>query len=56
MTWILILTMWSADSKFMLQVPGFVTEAKCAKAAELWTAQNGMSSGFHRGNAICVLL
>jgi hypothetical protein len=56
MTWILILTMWSADSKFMLSVTGFASESRCTQAAAIWTQQNGLSNGFHKNTAVCVAL
>lgn len=55
-TWILILTMWSSDSKFMLQIPGFATQQKCAIAADQWIKQNDFNNGWHRNNAVCVQL
>lgn len=55
-TWVLILTMWSADSKAFLSIPGFVSHDRCTDAAQVWTIQNGMTSGFHRNTAVCVAL
>lgn len=51
-TWVLILTMSSADAKFIDHIEGFDRES-CMSAASLWL-QEHPSNGFHRYSAICV--
>jgi hypothetical protein len=55
-TFVLILTMWSADSKFMMMVPGFTSQQGCEIAAKQWMDQNGIGGYYHHNTAICAAL
>jgi hypothetical protein len=48
--------MWSADSKFMLMVPGFTSQQGCEIAAKQWMDQNGIGGYYHHNTAICAAL